>query len=490
MLRPSRRLVFGLLAWGLAVAVGVQRADRAIHTFDDAPDTPPDRRRADGNNGHAQIDFGGQWVMGRMIATGHARDLYDRTVQRPIVREAFPESAESPWVRANHRPAGVKPWAANEPRHDADWMMYWFVGRDSPDGAKAVGGPLYPPVHGFAMAPLGMLAPPTAYRVMQALLFAAVVLFGLGVNRLSDGRIAWPIAVAFAFSFTGCEAALDLAQNSAITVLILVWGWVLAKNHRDLLGGLVWGLLVYKPLWGATFFLVPLLMGRWRFCATMVLTGAGLAAATLPVVGVGVWQDWLAVGKEASELYNVNRNWVFLSRDLFGIPRRLLIDMSLPEAERGRLDATLLGWALWSCVAAGTAFVFLRHPARREATGPLAGFAFLGAYLCCYRFIYYDAFVAAFPLVVLFADPSRVIGPKWWEGLRSVPVLFVAALLVLENHFARWQYELVGTSLNAGPDYPWDTALLLGLWAGLGVKLGRKPRDGRPWAFAQKGPST
>ncbi|WP_149110092.1 glycosyltransferase family 87 protein [Limnoglobus roseus] len=481
MHRPSPRLVLGLLAWGLAVAVGVQRAERAVHSFDNAADLPPERRRDDGNNGHAQIDFGGQWVMGRMVATGHARQLYDRTVQRPVVREAFPESAESPWARRHEPAAGVKPWSDDDPRHDAESMMHWFVGRDSPDGAKAVGGPLYPPVHGFVMAPLGMLPDPhVAYRVLQVVLFAVVAFIGLGVRRLSDGRIAWPVAVAFAFFFTGCEAALDLAQNSAVTVLILVWGWVLVKNDRDVAGGVVWGLLVYKPLWGATFFLVPLMMGRFRFCAAMVLTGAGLAAMTLPVVGVETWRDWLAVGKEASELYNLNRNWVFLSRDLFGLPRRILIDTSLPESQRGRLDATLLGWALWGFVFTGTAFVFLRHAARRVPTGPLAGFAFLGAYLCCYRFIYYDAFVAAFPLAVLFANPSRLIGPKWWDGLRSVPVLIVAALLLLENHFSPWQYELIGTSLNAGVDYPWDTVLLLGLWAWLGVKLSRAKAQGRP----------
>ncbi len=503
----TRPRLLCFLAWALAVAVGVQRADRTWLGYDNQPFDPPDRWRADGNGGHAQIDFGGPWVLGRLVATGRGRQLYDRTAQWDVVREAYPRENESPWVRANAFPKdpNVVPNSPDDARHDAEWMMFWFMGQDSPRWAdagrvvagsfafqhpfsvaplagqevpsdvvedlsrKAVGGPLYPPVHGFLMAPFGAIShPQTAYRVMQVVLFLAVVLAALGMRRLSAGRIPWPVAIAFVLFFTGCLAGLQLAQNSALSLLFLVWGWVLLIRNRDVTGGMVWGLLVFKPLWGATFFLVPLMMGRWRFCAVMVLTGAGLAALTLPVVGVEVWKDWLAVGREAADLYNVNRNWVTLSRDLFGLPRRVLIDFGLPEADRHRLDATVAGWAIWLIVFAGTAAVFLRHPARRAPLGPAAGFALLGAYLCCYRFIYYDALVAAFPLAVLFAAP--------WRGLRVVPVGVVAALLALENVFVDRAFELTGTPLNTGVRWPWDTVLLLGLWGWLAVTLERERR--------------
>src|SRR5205823_6328402 len=96
-------------------------------------------------------------------------------------------------------------------------------------------------------------------------------------------------------------------------------------------GGVVWGLFAFKPVWGLAFFLVPLLSGRWRMCLAMVGTGAALGLLTLPVVGVQTWFDWLQVGREAAGVYNVNENWIHLSRDLQGIPRRLLLDFNLPE---------------------------------------------------------------------------------------------------------------------------------------------------------------
>ena len=58
----------------------------------------------------------------------------------------------------------------------------------------------------------------------------------------------------------------------------------------------------------------------------MAATGAGLVLLTLPVVGVQAWFDWLHVGSMAADTYATDRNWIFLSRDLFGIPRRMLLD--------------------------------------------------------------------------------------------------------------------------------------------------------------------
>ena len=59
---------------------------------------------------------------------------------------------------------------------------------------------------------------------------------------------------------------------------------------------------------------------RWRFASAMLGMGAGLALVTLPVVGVHSWLEWLQVGRIASELYNRDQNWIFLSRDLLGLP--------------------------------------------------------------------------------------------------------------------------------------------------------------------------
>src|SRR5688572_13639552 len=94
----DRRVRYAL-AWAVCLALAGDRMHTARHAFDNRPRDNPDRHRADGNDGHAQIDFGGQWVFGRMVAAGHGDRLYDRNAQWAVVRAAYPREVASPWVR-------------------------------------------------------------------------------------------------------------------------------------------------------------------------------------------------------------------------------------------------------------------------------------------------------------------------------------------------------------------------------------------------------
>src|SRR3954468_14145603 len=76
----------------------------------------------DGNSGHTSIDFGGQWMMGRLLVLGHGRELYSRPVHLEVARAASLVAREPP---------GKSP-------HDADEMVGYYPGpADDP-----VGGPL------------------------------------------------------------------------------------------------------------------------------------------------------------------------------------------------------------------------------------------------------------------------------------------------------------------------------------------------------------
>ena len=55
-----------------------------------------DDRRGDGNPGHTFIDFGGQWLMGRLLVTGNGQNLYKRSIQRGLLEEAYPRENEIP----------------------------------------------------------------------------------------------------------------------------------------------------------------------------------------------------------------------------------------------------------------------------------------------------------------------------------------------------------------------------------------------------------
>lgn len=569
--------------WLAACGIAGLYLHKAWHWFDDPTDAPPERCRADGNNGHCQIDFGGQWVMGRMIVSGYGRQLYHRQRQWEVVRAGFPAEeeplatrAEAVWPRGQRRLAS----ADESLRHDAEALMSWFMGRDPPEWATAggavaaglamgpfvppghaaavlmagchtvtpelvatlerpaIGGPLYPPLHGLLYAPLGLIdRPQTAYRVMQVVAAGMVFVAGLGVSVLSRGRIPWSAATLVLFLFPGTRAGLDLGQNPTLSLAIAVWGWALLTRGYPVAGGAVWGLFAFKPVWGLAFFLVPVLARRWRFAAGMVVSGSTLVAATLPVVGLATWFDWLAVGREAAATYTVNQNWILLSRDLHSLPRRILHDFSRPEAERDTPLARGLAWGLWGTVLAVTAVVYLGWGVPRRPTGVGTAFLFFGAWLTCYRFMYYDALLLAAGCAVLFADlapfrrasvftlgPPRPVGPRPWSWPRasppvigsgprtvgyvaSFPVTILAWLLVHETFISGWalsatvafgRWNSVTTAADGstgwkpatlegdtGLYYPWETGLALLMWAWCGVRLAcgaerRRPDPARP----------
>ncbi len=560
----TARLAF---LWLLCLGLAGYRLHTARHVFDtpDRGEIPAASDRSDGNSGHTHIDFGGQWVMGRMVAAGHARELYDRNRLRHVVQQGFPVSDEPPEIRDHVFPSHLQPWPPRTEvaRHDSDSMMEWFMGRDSPRwqevgeaigvafaadalvpvpvgtsayaeasrvqltpelvaavNAKEVGGPLYPPIHGFVYAPLGMFRPADAYAILQVLSLAMTFVAGLGVWYLSRGKIAVPAATLVFLLFPGYRSGLDLGQNQVFTLAVAVWGWALAARGREGLGGMVWGLFAIKPVWGLAFVIVPLVMGRWKMCIAMAVTGCGLAAATLPFTGVEVWKDWLKVGAEASETYKVNKNWIGLSRDLHGIPRRILLDFTVPEAQRGKDPLPgRIGWGMWGFVLLVTAGVYLWRGKPENRTGLAVGFLFLGAYLCCYRFMYYDSLLAAVAILVLFANPTLAFrtwrfemqpamgngdpcGPRVGGYVNSVSLAIVVLLLLCEN----WVYKIepgfkfstfepqvtleahgYGTMTTdpfgrpvrqvpkltaaVGYFYAWDTLLVLALWAWCGLRL-------------------
>lgn len=560
-----------VLLWLLALGVGGYLLWHAYNWFNSPSNAAEERRRADGNSGHTQIDFGGQWIMGRMLVCGYGRELYHRQRQWEIAWAAFPVEDEAPVNRDESIVPGsfrviAKP--GEDLRHDANKMLSWFMGADPEQwrivgGAVAgpmavepfanpffaaaiqnasanaltpeivetvnrpsVGGPLYPPIHAFFYAPLGLFEKPQqAYRVFQIFIAVVVILTGLGIKILSRGRIWWSFSTLVLFLYPGTRAGLDLGQNPNITLAIAVWGWVLASRGYNVAGGIVWGLLGFKPVWALALFIVPVMTRRWRFCIAMVLTGIGLAAMTLPFVGLQTWFDWLAVGKEASALYNVNHNWIMLSRDLHGIPRRILHDFSIPEPNRDTPLANALAWSLWGTVLLLTIGIYLRYGDRKRSTGVGVAFLFFGAFLTCYRFMYYDALLSAIGFAVLLSEPMRYLrtrtfglsltpqsptiggsrklnppspasnqlGSRLIGYINSFPLSILVILLFVENSVGGMELQatlafgyyarvttgqdgatgLVTPQLVAdtGSKYPMETYLILAIWIWCGIQL-------------------
>jgi arabinofuranan 3-O-arabinosyltransferase len=523
-----------LAAWLVAIAVAWQCTANAWDVFYSSD-------RPDGNNGHTAIDFGGQWIMGRMLVTGQGRFLYERNHVRNELRAGFPRADEAPGQKTR----------------DADGIMNSFMGSDNDaappafascllplavgDGlgaallavvgkehcwqpstmaraaAPSVSGPLYPPINAFVYSPLGLLSPQDGYRLMQVALLAFALLAGWGVRRLARGRIWLPVATALIIAYPGFSGAQALGQNSAITLAILVWGWVLLAEGRPGWAGVVWGLLAFKPVWALAFFIVPVLTRRWKMALAMAATGLAQIALTLPWVGVDTWWNWLEVGRAGAACYNVDENWVFLSRDLLGIPRRFMLDFQESYYQRDRLEAALVGWVMVLVVLEiTTRLVSLRRDQVRAVTGPAPAFLLLGAWLCCFHFMYYDVLLSALPVFLLFTEPRRYYEPAFlaWEPLvlwhppeltpwrtvnnngRSPPRRIragVASLLALPGANYGWMRnpftllaltalvlnEQVFEAQNWLPTrgFPWNTACVATLWGWCAWLLTRQRFD-------------
>jgi hypothetical protein len=526
-------LAYYVLAWLVAAVTSAIALHSAWHCFDNT--------RNDGNGGHATIDFGGQYLMGRMIVTGHGRDLYNRHTQREVLREVFPPDD---WERTDRKPTDPPE------KGDVESLMWWTMGYDDPEQPKAaatfvlpfgatdplsaslllaaaesdvwteeraaklaerrVGGPLYPPVSAFFNAPLALLPPRTAYRTQQVFNLFLVFLAAAGARYLARGRVWWPVIAPAIMVFPGFAGSINLGQNATLTLTILVWGWALTARGRPVLGGMVWGLLAFKPVWALAFILVPLLSRRWRMALAMAATGAALGLLTLPFVGVQSWFDWLAIGKEAVSTYDQEKNWIFLSRDLLSVPRRWLIDFEKGYWERldtplylfGRWSMTtqlvcsLIGWAMiLFALEATVRLALLRR--RPSADGPPAAFLFLGAWMCCYHFMYYDALLGSLGLFLLFTEPRRYLSPLLvvlaplrnavagravvayhqpavpealpppvvldlapravWTLNRMAPTAYLLLLLI------HYLFPILGWGSQWGE--PWDTYTLIGVWA-------------------------
>ncbi len=515
LVRPRTRWI---LSWIVAVASAAFVAEEAWRCNDD-------KLRRDGNGGHASIDFGGQWLMARALVVGQGRHLYRRNDLRPIARASYPPGSERPdaeisdaeslmtWLTGtddeqapNVVASFVLPLAGSTALDEAVSLAsaktMWTEERLGHVTAPRIGGALYPPVHALLYAPLGLLPPRVAYRVMQGFVLSMVFFAGWVAQRLTEGRVWMPVAAVFIMMFPGFAGCVGLGQNGSISMTIVLLGWWQLTRGREALAGICWGLLAYKPVWALAFLLVPLLLGRWRMAASMAGMGLTLIVLTLPFVGWEAWHDWLQVGQAAAQEYRRQENWIILSRDLLCIPRRWLLtfedqiakdlvwrsDPSSAAAEP--FDApwdhpllSLLGWGLWSAVLSTTlVVVWRRWPRRGETTDLFPSFVLMGGFFSCYHFLYYDFVVAAVPVLHLFSRPHCYLPPlqglwrttasrwkrshgssRWVDIDDSVPPLLLFLIIVVPA------FCCIRDKTFHFP--PFDTFGLLALWAWCGYRL-------------------
>jgi alpha-1,2-mannosyltransferase len=163
----------------------------------------------------------------------------------------------------------------------------------------------YPPFFLLVAAALAAMPYPLALAVWQG---ATLVLYLLalrmivtdasgekpsgattGIARSAPDSLWLLLALAFPAVFIN----LGHGHNGFLTAALI--GAALAElDRRPALAGVLLGLLAYKPQFGLLFPVVLVASGRWRPFAAAVATVAGLVAVTTAVLGVSVWDAFLA----------------------------------------------------------------------------------------------------------------------------------------------------------------------------------------------------
>jgi len=147
-----------------------------------------------------------------------------------------------------------------------------------------------PPFFAWPFVPLAALPYLVAFAIWSAIGVALVV---ATVALVRDGPAAWR-ALPWAFAFPPVFASVSYGQNALLSLFILAAAVALLRHGRDFAGGLVLGVLLYKPQLLVVLGIVLLADRRWWTVAGLATMAALLAAATL-ATGVPAAQSYLAL---------------------------------------------------------------------------------------------------------------------------------------------------------------------------------------------------
>jgi hypothetical protein len=192
----------------------------------------------DGYGRPVGTDFSSFWTAGRMALDGHAAAAYD-------------------W-KAH--------WAVQKQTHGVDLFYPWS----------------YPPVFFLVTAALAALPYLPAFLLWQsASLLAALAVFRAILPQRS--------ALLYALGFPAVLVCFGHGQTGFLTAALL-GGGVFALQRNEVLAGVLFGLLIYKPQFGILLPFVLAAGGYWRAFISAAATVIAAIAVSIAIWGWPVWQ--------------------------------------------------------------------------------------------------------------------------------------------------------------------------------------------------------
>ena len=272
----------------------------------------------------------------------------------------------------------------------------------------------YPPPFLLYCWPLGWLAYFPALALWLGVTGAGYTL----AVRAWLGRLPWWAIAAF----PPVLITITHGQSSFLLAGLLGGGVWLVAQGRSTLGGILFGLAVFKPQFGVLLPMVLLASREWRALLAAALTALALALAATAVLGVHIWGEWWAVtGAAQAAMANGSVSFAKL-QSLFAALRLLGVPIAA---------AYIAQFAL-TC---GIAAILARLAWRRGFTLELGAATLAGTVLATPFVLDYDLVLLAFPIALLAVRPSQP-----WE--RSA-----AAMAFITPVFARSLAAWTGAAL-------------------------------------------
>lgn len=295
-------------------------------------------------------DFSSFWTAGRMALEGHAAAAYD-------------------W-KAH--------WAMQKATHGVELFYPWS----------------YPPVFLLATAALAALPYLPAFLLWQgASLLAALAVFRAILPQRE--------ALLYALGFPAVLICFGHGQTGFLTAALL-GGGVLALQRSEMLAGLLFGLLIYKPQFGMLLPFVLAAGGYWRAFAAAAVTVIAAIGLSIAAWGWPVWQAFFdALPLTERIVFEAGDTGFEKFQSIFAFVRSLGGPLPLAYG----LQAAVTAGALATCV-----WIW-----RSDAAHRLKGAALLTAALLSSPYVL-DYDLIAFGLAIaLLAAHGREAGFLPWE---------------------------------------------------------------------------
>lgn len=304
----------------------------------------------------------------------------------------------------------------------------------------------YPPTFQLLLMPLAALPYAVAWLLWSGALYG---LYALLARQLVGVGHRWIVMLA-----PGAAVNLLVGQNGLLSTVLMGAG-VLLLRQRPIVGGVLLGLMTYKPHFAVLIPLVLICGREWRALCAAIASGAGLALMATAVLGVEPWLAFLHKATQPSALFSSSSSaWLTIPSTMI-MARSLGLDAQLSSA---------LHWSLAAAAAIGALWVWSKTRDGRIRAAVLATATLIVTpYLRIYDLALLIVPIAALlpsgenrvgiseqailfaawllPAVLLFAHPSIQVGP-----VITVALMGLILWRAVRTHGVTW----------GGADRPWS----------------------------------